>query len=537
MMAALFSIVTPVYNPPLDALTEMIDSVLAQTFLDWELILVDDLSPNGEVRETLRAAAARDRRLKVIEREINGHIVAASNDGIDAATGEFIALLDHDDLLTPDALAKMAEAIAANPEADYLYSDEDKTDGDGRFYEAFRKPVWSPERLRGQMYTSHLGVLRASLVREVGCFREGFDGSQDHDLVLRVTEKARQIVHVPEVLYHWRVIPGSAAGDLEAKPYAWVAGLKAVNEHLHRVGIKGVADYGPWPGTYRIVRDPIPAEVLVSVVIPTRGDSGIVWGERRCFVVEAVRTLLAHGGHDNLEIVVVYDEPTPPAILDELREIAGNRLLLLPYTKKFNYSEKCNLGVLAASGEVILLLNDDVEVVEGGLINKLVAPLYEPGVGATGARLLFADSSIQHAGVEVFDGEYIHSFWTVPEDLPGTFSALCVDREVSALTGACLAVLRDTYLAVGGLSEKLPVNFNDVDFSKKIATLGLRRLWIADARAFHFESQSREPDVADWESKFMANRWTMPEVDPYLPRYKPQEDPVAPSPACCCAAR
>ena len=202
-----FSVVTPVYNTPIDVLDATIESVVQQTFEDWELILVDDASTDLCVRETLRAAAAADRRIRVILRETNGHIVAASNDGIDAARAPYIGLLDHDDLLVPHALDRMREAIDFAPNADYFYSDEDKVDEDGRYYDEFRKPVWSPERLRGQMYTCHFSVLRTSLVREVGGFHEGFDGSQDHDLVLRVTERARRVVHVPEVLYHWRVGP------------------------------------------------------------------------------------------------------------------------------------------------------------------------------------------------------------------------------------------------------------------------------------------------------------------------------------------
>ncbi|MCL1869574.1 MAG: glycosyltransferase [Promicromonosporaceae bacterium] len=517
MTTPLFSIVTPVYNPPIDVLEDMIASVVGQTFADWELVLVDDLSPDPRVRETLRAAAARDSRVVVVEREANGHIVAASNDGVERARGEFVVLVDHDDLLTPDALEMMAEVIKVHPEADYLYSDEDKVDDEGRFYDEFRKPDWSPERLRSHMYTGHLSVLRTALVREVGGFHEGFDGSQDHDLVLRVTEKARGVVHVPEVLYHWRVVPGSAAGDPDAKPYAWIAGRKAVDEHLRRTGVKGHADFGPHPGTYRVVRDPLPPELQVSVVIPTRGGDGIVWGERRCFVVEAVRSLLARGGHDNLEIVVVHDTVTPPAVLDELREIAGNRLLLVPYDKPFNYSEKCNVGVLASHGSVVLLLNDDVEVIGEDLVGKLVAPLFEPGVGMTGARLLFSDGTIQHAGVQVFGGHYRHAFRMHPEEDPGTFAALRVDREVSALTAACVALKRSTFDAVGGLSEQLPVNFNDVDLSLKIAAAGLSRVWIAEARAYHFESQTREPVVHAWETALVEQRWYMPEVDPYLP--------------------
>ncbi len=322
-----FSIVTPVYNPPVDVLRLTIESVRAQTFEDWELILVDDASPDDAVRDVLRSAAAEDDRVKVVERPTNGHIVVASNDGIATARGEFLALLDHDDVLVECALEEMRTAIERAPDVDYLYSDEDKVDEDGRFYDEFRKPPWSPERLRGQMYTSHLSVLRTSLVREVGGFREGYDGSQDHDLVLRVTERAARIVHVPKVLYHWRAVEGSAAQDPEAKPYAWLAGQRAVQDHVDRLGIPAVVELGPVPGTYHLTRS-IDPSLRLSVVIPTRGGEGLVWGERRVFVVEAVRSVLERGGHDNVEIVVVYDTDTPDAVLEDLRDLAGDKLKL-----------------------------------------------------------------------------------------------------------------------------------------------------------------------------------------------------------------
>ncbi|WP_125774512.1 glycosyltransferase family 2 protein [Antribacter gilvus] len=512
----MFSVITPVYDPPVDVLADTIASVQAQTFTDWEWILVDDASPDPAVLRVLRDAAASDARIRVVERNVNGHIVAASNDGIAEAQGEFLALLDHDDLLTEDALAAMASAIEKHPDADYLYSDEDKVAADGTFYDEFDKPDWSPERLRGQMYTSHLSVLRTSLVREVGGFREGFEGSQDHDLVLRVTERARRVVHVPEVLYHWRVVEGSTAGDENAKPYTWEAGRRAVQSHVDRVGIPADVELGPVPGTYRLDRRAVPGG-MVSVVIPTRGSDGIIWGERRTFVVEAVRSLIEQAGPVDLEIVVVHDAPTPPQVLDQLRELAGERLVLVPYDKPFNYSEKCNIGVLASHGGIVMLLNDDIEIVTPGFVQMLVAPLYEPGVGMTGARLLFTDNTLQHAGVVYRRGDPGHVYYGEPDESYGTASALLLNREVTALTGACLAMQRRTFDEVGGLCEALPANFNDVDLSLKVASRGLRLLWLAGARAYHFESKTREAVVHAWEHLHLKGRWASEDVDRYMP--------------------
>jgi len=362
MSSPLFSIVTPVYEPPLEVFQETYASVLAQLHTDWEWILVDDHSPSPHVRDFIREQAAAEPRIQLIERGENGHIVKASNDGVDAAQGEFLVFLDHDDLLAGNALKAMARHIAYHPDVDYLYSNEDKAEQDGTRHSEFQKPRWSPERLRGQMYTSHVSVMRTSLVREVGAFREGYDGSQDHDLALRVSERARRVVHVPQVLYHWRTLAGSAAADINAKPYATFAGQRAVQDQLDRLGIKGRVEQGREPGRYVIQRDLDPA-TKVSIIIPTLGGSALVFGERRILVEESVRSALARTDHDNVEIVVVYDKPTPTKVLRSLREIAGDKLVLEKYTKPFNFSEKCNVGALRATGERLVFLNDDVEVI------------------------------------------------------------------------------------------------------------------------------------------------------------------------------
>ena len=522
----LFSILTPVYNTPVDVLRTTIASVRAQTLPEWELILVDDCSPNEEVRTVLREEAALDPRIRVIERTENGHIVAASNDGLDAARAEYTALLDHDDLLVPRALEFVRMAIEADPDADYLYSDEDKVDESGRIYDQFRKPTWSPERLRGHMYTCHFSVVRTALAREVGGFHEGFEGSQDHDLVLRVTERGARVVHIQRILYHWRVIPGSAAGDPHAKPYAWSAGRRAVQAHLDRLGLDAEVDFGPGQGTYSIKRRLDPS-VAVSVVIATRGAEGLVWGERRWFVVEAVRSLIERGGHDNLEIVVVHDDVTPEIVLDELRQVAANQLRLVSYDKEFNFSEKCNLGVLSSHGEVVVLLNDDIEVSSDGFLTQLVAPLFEDGVGMTGARLLLSNTLVQHAGLAL-DSRLDAIIENGRRNHPGPFvlrggiggqvgNALMVNRECSGVSAACLAIKRDLYEDLGGLSESFPVNFADADLSLKVGRAGYRVLWMADAVAYHFEAQSREPLVRRGECRRLLRRWDLPEHDRYLP--------------------
>jgi glycosyltransferase involved in cell wall biosynthesis len=512
MMAAdsgrspLFSIITPVYDTPLDVLEETVDSVLAQTFGDWEWILVDDCSPDSRVDAALRRHAARDARIRIFRREVNGGIVATSNDAASHADGEFIALLDHDDLLTPDALKAMASAIAKNPdEVDYLYSDEDKILPNGRIGHTFIKPDWSPERFRHQMYTCHLSVLRTSLFHEVGGFRDGYDGSQDWDLVLRVTERARLIHHVPQVLYHWRAIPGSTAEVLDAKPYAFEAGTRAIQGQVERLGIRATVRHRPDTGVYELRREP-DLVTPTSIIIPTIGSSGRVWGSTRCFVVDAIRSVREHTRHADLEFVVVYDSPTPPEVLDELRALPDVDLVLVEFRQPFNFSAKCNVGALHARGEVLIFLNDDVQAESDEVVGQLIAPLAEDGVGMTGAKLLFESNRVQHAGVEYGSGSIYHTLYKKLHD-DVRDPELLMNREVSALTGACVAVRTEVFEAVGGFTEELPVNFNDVDFSLKIRREGLRLLWLWDVVLWHFESITRSPTVHHFETQFIVDRW------------------------------
>jgi glycosyltransferase involved in cell wall biosynthesis len=512
----LFSILTPVYDPPLHVLDETIQSVLAQEYDDWEWILVDDCSPNPAVRELIRNHSEVDSRIRLIERAENGHIVAASNDAIAAASGEFLAFLDHDDLLTVDALARMARNVERRPKVDYLYSDEDKVDSAGRFYDKFAKPDWSPERLRGQMYTSHLSVMRASLVRDVGGFREGYDGSQDHDLALRVSERAREVHHVPFVLYHWRAIDGSASADINAKPYASDAGRRAVQDHLDRVGIAARADKGLEPGRFQIQRELDPS-VQVSLIIPTLGKTAFIFGEHRVMVVETVRSALARTQHHNVQVVVVYDKPTPQAVLDELRGVAGDRLVLVAFDKPFNFSEKINVGVLHSTGDRLVFLNDDVEVISDRWLENLVGPLGESDVGLTGAKLYFSDGSIQHAGHGYWETHYHHLFEFRTREDPGPFGELAVNREVTGVSAACSAMRREVFFDIGGFTEALPSNFNDVDLSYKVARSGRRTVWVANCELFHFESQSRDRTVQSWERHFVIRRWGVPKRDRFTP--------------------
>ena len=500
----LFSVITPVYNPPIDAFEACIASMLTQTYDDWEWCLVDDASPNPKVREIMERLARKDKRVRISFRQANGGIVASSQDALDIATGKFIALLDHDDVLHQKALELTANKISGDDTIDYVYSDENKLDERGRPYDLFRKPAFDPIRLLGQNYCSHFSVIRSTLVDEVGGFRTGFEGSQDYDLILRVTERARTIAHIPEVLYHWRAIPGSAANQHDAKPYALISAERAVKDHLRRVKINAsvsVSDAG-FIQVRPIISSPPPK---VSIIIPTRGDPQRVWGIHTCLIENALASILKKSTYPNYEIVVVLDvkksTPLHPVSLPE-----DPRISVVHYDAPFNFSDKCNVGVKNSTGEVVILLNDDTEVIDADWIETLVSMLQFPDVAMVGPMLLLEDSRIQSAG---------HTNIPTPHNIgsglssnqTGEFGMFGVTRRVSGVTAACAAIRRSIYEELGGFSIDFPACFNDLDFGNKVLEAGYHIVWTPLARMYHFESLTRDPTVAPHEMAMLEKRW------------------------------
>lgn len=517
----LVSIITPVYDPDEDVLRECLESVRGQTWHHWEHLLVDDCSPSAHVERVLDAAASEDRRVRISRREANGGIVAASNDALARARGEILVLLDHDDLLEPEALERIVDAFLEGDDVDYVYTDEDVLITEGRFADPFYKPDWSPERFRNQMYTCHISAFRATLVHEVGGFREGFDGSQDWDLVLRVTERARRVVHIPEVLYHWRVVPASVLSGEEAKPYAYDSARRALESHVERLGLDAeVVEQTP-RGYFHLVRRH-PTTPLVSIVIPTRCSSGLVWGAERVMVLEAVRSIVESSTWPNYEIVLVVDAPSDADVVEELVELAGGRLRIVPYAKPFNFAEKCNLGALHAGGEVLVFLNDDVQVIDPNWLEVLVGFVREPDVGAAGLRLLFEDGRVQHAGHVYLGGNPGHLMFGQMPTSDRNRLALSLDREVAGVTAACMALRAEVFAEVGGFSTEFAGNYNDVDLCMKLRHVGYRIVVSAQAALYHFESVTRDPTVSLHELDALRRRWS-PELhaDPY---YNPNFD-------------
>jgi GT2 family glycosyltransferase len=512
-----FSVITPVYETPADVFWAMVGSVRRQSFGDWELCLVDDASPSPHVAGLLEQAAREDPRIRIARREENGGIVAASNDALAMARGEFVALLDHDDELHPDALLHMDAALREQPEADYAYSDEDKIDRGGRHSGPFFKPDWSPERMRTQMYSCHLSVLRRSLVEEVGGFDPEFEGSQDWDLVLEVTERARAVVHVPRVLYHWRTLETStASAGVAAKPWAFEAGKRAIEAHCERIGMQATCERDPDDAGVYHLNPALASEPRVSIVIPTAGQARDVRYEPTVLVSHCLRSIVDSSTYENYELVVVVDSPAEPALLEELRQIGGERLRLVDYEKPFSYSDKINVGAAAARGEHLLLLNDDIEVATPDWIERMVMYSAMEGIGAVGGRLVLEDGRLQHVGVRFQNGLPGHPYWGFRGDFRGYANGVRVAQNCLAVTGACLMTRRALFEDVGGLSDDFPINYNDVDYCLQLQRRGKRVVYDPDLAMIHFESSSRSSAVDTWEKRLFRERWLpFTAVDPY----------------------
>ena len=505
----LISVVIPTYNPDIAHLSAAIESVLNQVHRRVEVCIADDASTRPEVRATIEAFARRDPRVKFVLRERNGHISAASNSALELATGDFVALLDQDDLLADFALAAVAKAIEKNPDAGLIYSDEDKINDSGRRFDPHFKPDWNATLLRSQNYICHLTVIRRSLIEKVGGFRQGFEGSQDHDLVLRCTEQLRsdQIVHIPLVLYHWRVHEGSTAQNLDSKPYAQINGCKAIQEHLDRLGVSAKAEMdGPF---YRVRYNLAEAQPRVSIILLTRDRPELL---RKC-----VQSVLGGTRYDNLEFVIVDNGTVDPEALALLERFAQDpRVKLLKDASPFNFSALNNRAVQHATGEYFCLMNNDIEVLQPDWLTEMVSVGQQPGVGAVGARLYYPDGKIQHAGVILgIGGVAGHPFKYQTRENSHYMARPQLMQEMTAVTAACLLTPRHVYEQLGGLDEAhLAVAFNDVDFCLRICEAGHRIVYNPYAEFVHHESVSRgREDTPEKKERFrsevhyMLERW------------------------------
>jgi O-antigen biosynthesis protein len=482
------SVVMPTYNPPVAMLRAAIESVRSQIYPDWELCIADDCSTDPDVPRLLEEYARSDPRVKVIGRAKNGHISAASNTALTLVTGEWVALLDHDDILREHALALVAMALDANPDAGIVYSDEDKLDEVGDRRDPFFKPSFDPLLLLGQNFVSHLGVFRKDLIDRVGGYREGYEGSQDWDLTLRVSEllDPGQVVHIPHVLYHWRAHASSTASLVSAKPYAVEAGERVVVDHLERTGREAKTTRIGQSGFNRVtwaVPDPAPR---VSIIVPTR-DGRLL---PRC-----IDSVLAFTTYPNFEVVVVDNSSRTDATLKYLRD-NDHRITVIRDSRPFSHSKINNDAVVRTSGEIVCLLNDDTEVITGEWLTEMVSQLYQPGIGMVGAKLYYGDGRIQHAGVLLgVHGVAGHAHRNYDRLSAGYFGHLQLAHRMSAVTAACAVVRREAWEEVHGFDEaSLPNVLNDVDLCLRLREAGWDIVWTPYAELFHHESTSRGLD-------------------------------------------
>jgi glycosyltransferase involved in cell wall biosynthesis len=485
----LISIILPVYNPDLSFLQAAIDSVRRQIYERWELCLADDASTDPQVRPFLEQVAASDARMKVTFRDQNGHISACSNSALELATGEWCVLLDQDDALAESALAFVALEIDRHPDAGLIYSDEDKIDEQDIRSNPFFKPDWNPELFLGQNFVNHLGCYRADLLCEIGGFREGFEGSQDYDLALRCVERLRaeQVRHIPRILYHWRMISGSLAAVVDAKPYAREAARRALTDHARRRDMPGTATACPENNeSHRFVHAlPQPAP-LVSIIIPTRDRVELL---RRC-----VESIHARTEYQPFEVIVVDNGSVEDETKKFLRrsESAGS-IRVVVETSPFNYSRLNNRAAAEARGEVLVFLNNDTEIDDPGWLTEMSSHAVRSEVGAVGARLWYPDGTLQHGGVILgLGGVAGHAFPHIPRGHPGYFNRAMLQQNCSAVTGACMAMRKSVFEELGGFDEEnLGVSFNDIDLCLRLTQHGYRIVWTPYVNLIHHESASR----------------------------------------------
>lgn len=508
--APLISVVMPEYNSTLAMLEDAIRSLQSQLYRNWELCVSHYASTDMAVHELLQRYAQNDSRIKIVFREVNGHISAASNSALELVNGEFVALLDNDDLLPEQALFWVADAIVSHPDAGLIYSDEDKIDSDGRRYDPYFKPDWNPDLFYSHNLICHLAVYRTDLVRKLGGFRTGFEGAQDYDLALRCTEQLtpQQIVHIPRVLYHWRSHPGSTAQAGSEKDYALLAGVRALDDHFARTNISAKAELLDF-GMYRVKYVMPNAAPLVSLIIPTRNGLDLI---KQC-----IESIVAKTTYKNYEIIIVDNNSDDPNVLAYFESLEDHKnIRIIRDQRPFNYSALNNEAVKIARGEYIGLINNDIEVISPDWLIEMLSLAMQPGVGAVGARLWYPNDTLQHGGVVIgLGGLAGHSHKHLPKGASGYFSRAQVIQTLSAVTAACLIIKKSIYEEVQGLDEvNLKVAFNDIDFCLRVQDAGYRNVWTPYAELYHHEMATRGiEDTPEKQLRFrdealyMKKRW------------------------------
>ena len=482
----LFSIVMPVYNVEIKWLDKAIESIEKQNYKNWEICIADDCSTKQEVREHL--SAMKNSRIKIKLLEKNQGISGATNAAAALASGEYILLMDNDDELAPSALHEFYQKIKKEG-SEIIYSDMDIIDAKGKTRDPLCKPDWSPDLFLSQMYLGHLIGFKKSLFEKVGGFRGEFNGSQDYDLLLRMTEMTDKIGHVPEILYHWRDLPSSTAANPESKPYAQTAGLNAIQEHLDRVYGKGAATANETENLFVYdVRYHMNEEPKVSIIIPIKDHADLLKA--------AIDSIYAKTTYKNFEIIILNNNSENEETFTYLNKVKEehDNVIVKDAAFEFNWSRLNNYGMKFATGDVYVCLNNDVEVIEPEWLTRLVEKAIRKDVGVVGGLLLYEDNTIQHAGVVIGMGGWAdHVFKGMkPQHYGSPFVSPMVTRNVSAVTGACLAVSKATIEKIGGFDEKFIVCGSDIELALRANQHGLVNIYDPNVRLYHYESKSRD---------------------------------------------
>jgi O-antigen biosynthesis protein len=475
------SILTPTWNSSLDWFVETAASVFNQTLPNWEWCIVDDGSKNQEIRTVVQELARKHPRVKVILPEIGGGISSATNLALELSSGEFVCFLDHDDTLVPTAIEEFTQKLAEG--FDVVYSDEDKIDISGLYYtEIFYKPDWSPEYFRGVMYVGHLLCVRKELAVSVGGLKSEFNGVQDYELMLRISEATNKIAHIPKILYHWRKIPGSIAVDVNAKAGIEKLQQAAVNAHLERLNLAAKAESGKGNHRVKLVSNVRIHYPLISIIIPTK--------DAPDYLGKCLKSIFSLTSYPNYEVILVDNETTDPTALQIMSEYPVKRV---PLPNPFNFSRANNLGVKSASGDYIVCLNNDTELVSPDWLENLLYYAEQPDIGVVGSLLLYPDKTVQHAGIVMgFRGTADHVMRGFPCDVDGYAGSLACAREVSAVTAACLIVKKSDFEAVGGFNEHFFTHYQDVDFCLQLVKRGKRNIYTPNVVLIHYESKTRK---------------------------------------------
>ena len=514
----LISIVVPAYLTPERFLRQMLDSLLAQTYQNWELCLANGSPEDPDMQLVLRSYAEMDKRIRYEDLKENLGIAENTNAAFAMARGDFIALLDHDDLLAPNALYEIAAALEEHPEADVIYTDEDKVTTDlSEHFQPHLKPDFNLDLLRSNNYICHFLVVRRSVVQKAGGFRREFDGAQDYDFIFRCVEQAREVIHVPEILYHWRTHKSSTADNPASKMYAFEAGKRAIEGNLERTGTPGTVEHTRDFGFYR-VKYPVQGEPLVSIIIPNR--------EEKETLQACVESIFEKTVYKNYEIIIVENNSSSDEIFRYYRKLSEDpRIHLLRWKKEFNYSAINNFGVRHAKGDYLLFLNNDVKVIDPDWLSEMLGVCQRQEVGAVGAKLIYPDNTIQHAGCVVGMGGIAgHMFVNMPAERTGYLHKASLLQDMSCVTAACMMMKKNVFLEAGGFTEELAVAFNDVDLCLKVRSHGHLIVYDPYVKLYHYESKSRgaedsEEKVRRFQSEieYIRSHWIdiLKNGDPY----------------------